>query len=255
MGCVGKDSSKNFYSKEEIANTVQRLTKEEFNLAVVTSLVDNCLWVYFPVDKLLDNDLNLSEGVGKNLDHIGLIIARVILNSPNPPEFYALAISDIKTLGADYITIIYSKDLKRFYYSRISRGDFLKRRVSQFKPNPMALNELNGNHIQKGGISLPKFLAEQIGQRIEIKFKEPNLKTFLTVKSIGADFQDGRFIFRIEIDKINPVFNLDIIQEALKIISSVLKDYNFKDFSEVEINESATSKNTTINQKALFEDF
>lgn len=219
------------------------------------SLTRNSLWVYLPQEKLLDSKFNFLEDAALNLDHASLVIGRVILNTPDPPQFYVLVASDIKSIGLDYIIISYSKDLKRYYYSRISRGEFAKRRISQVKLNILALDDTKGAHLAPQDIDIHIFLAEQIKKRIEDKLKEEPLKQIISVKSVNADFKDNRFIFNLDFSKINPAATIDASKEAQKIAATVLKDYDLKDFEAVSINEVVTGKNITLSQKALFESF
>jgi hypothetical protein len=119
----------------------------------------------------------------------------------------------------------------------------------------MALNDWEGNHVLPNDISLQQFLTEQLRLRLEDKLRENSLKQPVTTKSVEADFRNNRFIFKLDFKKTSASADIDIIPEALKIISWVLRDYAFRDFSEVEISETSTGKNIIVSQKTLFEDF
>ncbi len=253
--CSAKNPAKNFYTREQLPEIVAKLSQEEFNLRVTTSLTNNTLWVYMPMEKILDGNFNFLESASLSFDHANLIIGRAILNSLNPPDFYVLVASDIKSIGLDYMIVIYTTDLKKYYYSRISRGEFSKRKVVQSKLNLMALTDTDGTHIQPRDINMHKFLAEQLKNRIEDMLKE-NFKGFSSnANLVEASFSVNRFIFKLDTRQTKPITNIDITKEALKIISKVLRDYDFRDFSEVNLAEAATRKNIAVSQKALFEDF
>lgn len=255
LSCSSNNQAKNFYPREEIPRIIEKLSKEEFNLDVKAALTANCLWVYLPQEKLLDANFNFLETASLNFDHASLIIGRVILNTLDPPQFYVLVTSDIKSLGLDYVVINYVRDLKRYYYSRISRGESAKRRVFQFKLNLMALNDTEGSHIAFKDIDMREFLTDQLRKRIEDKLKEEPFKKLISVKSVNAAFKDGRFIFDLDFSRQEAPAAIDFSKEALKIIAAVLKDYDFKDFEEITINETAPPKSITLSQKALLENY
>ncbi len=249
------------FKEKDIPFYIKKICKEEYRLEVTTQVVGKTLWVYAPLSRVLHKDFGkikekiFDEEMTNKLMNLMISIGRVLLSADKTPDFYCLAISDIGEKGVDYIIIGNVLDIKKSYAGIIPQPETNKRYVFKLEISPQAMGDTLGTHLKFYDITQAEFLARQIAQRIEARLREENLKNLYETKSVIPNFLDGRFIFIIDISKKTPAANTDITSEALKIISAVLRDYEFKDFTEVEIRETAAAKNISVNQKALFEDF
>ncbi|MCX7661547.1 MAG: hypothetical protein N2Z79_02540, partial [Candidatus Omnitrophica bacterium] len=93
--------------------------------------------------------------------------------------------------------------------------------------DPNLLDNREAININYKPIEWGDFIASQIKHRIRLKFETPELKRE----------------------------NVDIDKEIVKIVSSVLKIYSFRDFSGVELSNILTQKKFTFNQSAIFSKF
>lgn len=257
-GCSGQIEPS--YKEKDIPYLVKKICKDEYNLDVATKRTTNTLWIYAPLNKILDKEFGTNkdkifdEEMTEKLRNILTAVGRVLVSSDNAPEFYALLASDIN-VGLDYTIIGNVLDTKKSYAGFLPWTEANKRYVMKINISPQAIGDKTGVHLEAYDIQLPQFLAEQIAQRLETEFNQGNLKDNFKIKPIEANFKDKRFVFKIEFNKLNASDTTDITQEAFKISSFVLQEYDFKDFLEVQINEVESGKSTALNQKALFEDF
>jgi hypothetical protein len=231
-----------FLPREKIPEEIKRLCKEEYNLSVKTNLTDNTIWVYIPLEHLINEDMQINKDIAERIDNVTLNISRTLLNTKGPPDFFVLVASDI-SLGADYFLLGYTLDIMKYQQKFISREDFMSRHVTGFEINPDAVGDKDGSHIEIFDFSLPRFLAEQVAQRTELKFRSDDLKNYFEVNSIDAIFENQSFRFYVDIKMVaEPQEEIDIIDVLLKVFNYVMKNYDFEDFYDIEIQDVASGR-------------
>ncbi len=261
------------YKENDIPSLVQKICKDEYNLDVTTQRTPTTLWIYAPLEKILHKDFGIDadkifdEEISDKLRNILTSIGRVLISSDNTPEFFALVASDIN-IGLDYTIIGNVLDIKKGYAGFTPWTESNKRYVLKFYANPDAIKDLTGQHLKAYDITLPDFLADQITQRINIYFQNETHKKYFKIEKIegkfdssnltfeksSGNFNKGNFIFNYSINQISkPAQEINITKEILKIIAYCFKTYEFKDFSNVGLNDlSNTKNNVTLNREAIW---
>lgn len=249
------------YKEKEIPNFIKKICKEEYNLNVTTRVVGNTLWVYAPIPRIIDKDYTITkekffdDEMNDKLRKIMTSIGRVLISSDRAPEFYCLVISDIEERGLDYTLIGNVMDVKKSYAGFIPWAETNRRYVRKLENAPLAIGDTEGTHIKPYDINLPEFLAYQISQRIEDRFREDDLKYLYQINAIRAHFTPTTLVINADIKKqemrIITSQNDYLTKEALKIVASVIKAYDFRDFTNVEINDSQNGKSTIVNRATV----
>lgn len=250
-GCLSIEPT---YTKEKIIESIISLCKEEYNLEPKVWLLGETVWIYLPLPRLLTKEVQWDREMTEKINRVIMGASRVVLSMKPRPHFMAVVASDIKEYGIDYTIITWIPDIVKFQLQFISRDEFARRNVVKIKENIQALNDREGNHIEKIEIKLEDFLADQIAQRLQLKFGlEPKLKDYFVVGDINAVFKEDTFKIKVNIKQKEaaPLVTIDIQKEITKIIAYVVKEYTFKDFLLVEIENSATGERTIFSRLAL----
>jgi hypothetical protein len=245
------------YKEGDIPYLVKKICKEEYNLEVTTKRTATTLWIYAPLTKILDKEYGIKEGklfdpeMVDKLRNILTTIGRVLISSDNTPEFYALVASDIN-IGIDYTLIGNTLDIKKSYANFIPWTEANRRYVLRLNLAPEAIGDLNGEHLKAYDVTLPDFLAEQIGQRIGMKFQEDEWKKYFKVEKANGRFANNTFAIEYSINEISkPDKEIDIKEEILNIITYCLKSYEFKDFSGLELTDLAKQNTLILGRTAI----
>ena len=263
-GC--SSSTKPTFSREDVAVSLENICAKEYKIEIKAKLVGRTLWVYLPVEDLFtkadkpekyvekfsveDNSAILrdellkldyavknipekekaqqvkyNKPVYEKINSVWRALRRVIFSMKHSdgegPQFYCIVIADIKN-GFETIETFYGQDLKKVSYEYISWGEYQHRIIEETNVSPLILQDKDGTHLEYRDISMKEFICAQIENRVRMKFQKPEVEA-------GAD-----------IDK-----------EVLKIASTTLKIYNFKDFSALELNNILTQNRTILNKAAV----
>jgi hypothetical protein len=249
------------YTKENFAFSIKKICKEEYGIDdVQVWLTGETVWIYTPQDKLLDKNQEFDKEILERINKVALSVSRVLLSLKPRPKFYVIVASDIKDVGADLLSLGYVDDIVRFQFQDISRGEFGRRNVYEAVLNPLALSDIKGEHVIPYDVKMQDFLALQIAQRINFKFKENNFK----VESIECVFENDTFNLKYKIEKDKnasstpPLDNAskitgDVDKEITNIIAKVLKAYNFRDYSWIEINNLLSGRKLIFSRAAFDE--
>jgi hypothetical protein len=137
------------------------------------------------------------------------------------PKFYYLVIADIKN-GEVLTEINYYLDLKKVSYEYISWNEYQHRTL--VKRGKIPSGDKEGKSIYYRDITMKEFIADQIVNRLDLKFQKP------------------------EVDK-----NVDIDKEVRKVIAHTLEIYGFKDFDTAELNNLLTKNRIVLSREAARE--
>jgi len=153
------------------------------------------------------------------------VIRRVLFSvgnsKENTPAFFCIVTADIKN-GFENKQIFYFLDLKKLSYSFISQTEYQHRIVQDTAVSPEIIGDKTGSHLIYRDITLEEFIADQIQNRIKLKFQKPEVPA-----------------------------NADIDKEVLKIVNYTLAAYQFKNFTLLELANLATGKKIILNQTAI----
>lgn len=130
------------YTKEKVEQSVIKLCKDEYGLDVQAKIIGSTLGVFIPVDGLVDQDLRLDSDAGEKIEDVALSIHRVIMSTDKPLRFYILTARDTKTPGAEFVLTGFIYDVVRVRLLDISKGEYHKRILRDFKFNPVVVGEV-----------------------------------------------------------------------------------------------------------------
>jgi len=245
------------YKERDIPRIIKTICKDEYNLEVTTQRTHNTLWIYAPLNKILNKDYGIKEDkifdeeVMDKIRNIITTVGRVLISSDNTPEFFAFLASDIK-LGIDYTMIGDVLDIKKSYADFIPWTEANRRYVIKFKVAPEAVGDSTGFHFSPYDIKMEDFLAEQIAQRVGAHFQDEELKNYFKVEKSEGTFSDGVFSFEYSITQTaKPNKPVDIKNDILNIAAYCLKTYGFKNFSGVTLTDLNTLNKLDLNKTAV----
>lgn len=254
-GCLG--SLEPTYKEEELPQVIKQICKNEFQLDVVTKRTPTTLWIYAPMSQLLHKDYGITqdkvfdEKITDYLRNILNTISRALINSNNTCEFYALCVSDIN-IGLDYTIMGSVIDIRKSYAGVIPWTESNKRYVVSFKVAPEAIGDTTGEHLLTDDIKLADFLAEEIAQRIAMRFNEEDLKNYFKVEKSSGEFKDNIFSFEYAIKQLSePPKKIRVLKEILNMVAYCIKTYEFKDFSCVQIKDGDSGDKLIVDKAEI----
>lgn len=249
-GCLSIEPT---YTKEKIVEHITTLCQKEYQVAPRVWLLGETVWVYIPLPRLISKDIQWDKEMLDRINKVMMGASRVLLSMKPRPQFLVMVASDTQEYGIDYTAITWIPDIVKFQLEFISRDEFSRRNIIQIKENISAISDTEGNHIEKKEIKMPDFLAEQIAQRIRLKFmQEPEFKDYFKLTSASAVFVGDTFKINTDITQIKtPPKPIDIQREILKIVAYVIKEYDFKDFLLAEVENVASGEKSLFSRLAL----
>ncbi len=252
-GCI---SIKPTYTKEKIVGSIITLCQKEYNVEPRVWLLGETVWIYLPLSRLITKDFDWDKENAEKINKVMLGTSRVLLSMKPRPQFLALVASDTKEYGIDYISISWIPDIVKFQLQLISRDEFSRRHVTKIKENPRALSDITGEHLEKDEIIMRDFLAVQIAQRVNNRFSlDAKIKDYFQVKDVYGAFKEDTLGIHADIKQSKPLPQgaaaINIQEEINKIIAYVIREYDFKDFLLVEVENPATGETTSYSRLAL----
>lgn len=138
------------YPKEGVAQAVVELCRREFQMDVQAELHGSTIAVFLKAPHLFEAPVTVTpetdpqlllqalkfsaEGL-EQLQHVALVVRRVILSTDAPIEFYLVLIRDADQGQVELHWLGHTLDLKRLNAYDLSQGEFLKyRAVIYFRP-------------------------------------------------------------------------------------------------------------------------
>jgi len=247
------------YKKETAAQTFAQICKKEFKIDVKSWYIGDTLWVYVPLARLLDKDNQFYPENKEHINHMFMVLRRMVLSIDRPPKFYAFVFSDIKERGADLFYIGYVPDLIKIDFNAISLGQWYERSAFSFSLNPKAMNDTEGKHFSRMDITKGDLLSFLVRQSIEAKFSDTKIKEYFKITSTDSYFYEGKLGIIFDIQKVKtPSANEKItlpspFDEARNAIRRFIKIYDFNDIAEIEINDIANKRQRYYSLPALME--
>lgn len=251
LGCLSIEPT---YTKEKIVEHITTLCQQEYKVEPKVWLLGETVLIYIPLPRLITKEVKWDKDTMEKINKVMMGACRVLLSMKPRPKFMELIASDTKEYGIDYSIITWIPDIVKYQLQFISRDEFSRRNVIKIKENSKALSDAEGNHIEKKEIVLEDFLAEQISQRIYLKFgPDSPLKDYFKVKGVVAKFDQDTFAIQADIEEIKepPKVHYNIQKEIAKIVAYVVKEYEFKDFLLVDIDNTATGEESVFSRLAL----
>ena len=246
------------YPKERLSESIVELCKKEYEVDVKVKVIDKTLAIFIPLPSLLDITLRINKKAQSMIQDVILSTSRVVLSTDANIEFYCVIAQDVRLPEIQVIVIKYVDDVKRAFFSDISRGEYFKRTLFDININPQSKKEKSLKNIFEKykldpefeekvledffrstpialedfgywqdrfyvkDITLPEFLAEQMASRIRMRFREDKdlSKKFLVKSTKGTYTKEfEKTIFLINFDiKLNEILKVMGEAEDKKII-------------------------------------
>ncbi len=194
------------------------------------TLGEGILKVSYLIKPVAENEKQQEMGIEKSVNekifNVLQVIRRVLFSIDNTrkdnPIFFCIVTADIKN-GFEIKQIFHFLDLKKISYGFISQSEYQHRVIQDTAVSAQVIGDIQGTHLDYQDITLEEFIADQIQQRIRMKFQKP------------------------EVEK-----NADIDKEVLKIIAYTLDTYAYKNFTLIEMTNLVSGAKTILNQAAVF---
>lgn len=247
------------YPAATLTTTLTKLIKAEVNADVISQIVGKTLWIYFPSEKLIDEeDMAWSEGgledVGKALS----VAHRVLLSTDAPVDFICIVAADVKNFGLQLQTIEYIPDVKEAILERFSRGEFFMRSVRDVSLDPKTVNDRAAESKKFYDITFDQFLSLQIIHRVKSLFlKDKQLEKIYEVKSSSWSQKFG--VLKIDIEFMKKRYDLTPEEEAIRpldlvtmIAAKVINAYHYHGkMQAIELTDTFTKETKKLTSEEL----
>ncbi len=249
------------YPHQRLAQDLQALYQREYHLPAHVQLLGNSLNVTCAIEGLLkasEGGVEFSPTPAANgkLGDVAEAIHRAALSTDAPVEFYAILATDPKVPGAWLMLVRCLDDVRRVYANAIAPIEFWQRTVSNLQYDPMHPPDLA--HQVVHDMTLESFLALQMGKRLQNLFKaDPDFQAVYHVGSCVGEYRQGAFQFVVDVAprEAGPMTEEEtdvIFDEALRFIASILHEYHFERFSEVQLLHFPSGKTTGVPKERLW---
>ncbi len=263
-------STKPTYLKENLEESIRDVCKKEYNINASVTLAGSTLYIYVPMQDIFEKtdkpekytekfqidenktdiqdqsfvlkyqikpipeqektqDVKFTKKAIETSSNVWKVLRRVLFSmdrsKESEPEFYYLIFADIKN-GIKSEELIYYLDLKKVSYDFISWGEYQHRSIQKVEMAPELIGDTTGAKINYKDITMKDFIAMQIQNRIKLKFQKPEVST-----------------------------NANIDNEIIKIIALTTKIYDFKEFSDAELENLETKGKTLLSRRAILEKY
>ena len=271
-GCGGPT-----YPKESLPELMTKLCRDEYGVDVKVDIKGATLYIYMPQEDLLDYTKGILPEAEEKINNVMLSATRVALSTDAEFRFFCIITQDPMVPEIELVLIRYIEDIKRFLYHDISRQEYFDRFIVDMKMTPQGQREKEmrslfiklkiddkwaqaiikdyfdkhpveqirdigywGDRFFTCDIVFSEFLAEQMGQRINMKFKK-ELNEKYGLRQIDAKYNArGGKEFEVTIEAAPNVYTVEdfssnIFDVVLRQASRVIHDYRFKDFTAVKV--------------------
>ncbi|MFH1768175.1 MAG: hypothetical protein ABH858_03320 [Candidatus Omnitrophota bacterium] len=244
------------YNRKNIEVVIEKICKDEFDIYVKAVANGETIWIYAPLDDLINEKKEFNHEAEKKLRYILLSLKRTILSMHNPPKFYTFVTSNIKDTGVDLYYMGFIPDMIKADLQFISQEELEERVAYVSFENPEALGDRAGKHIAMRDITMGDFITYLAMQRLKKVFSDEKINSNVLINNIDGHYQNGkiRIAFDIAIEKYVP-FLPDPFKEAKKSTTKFLKIYSefLSDITTIEIEDNFNAIKRIYTPKALIE--
>jgi len=281
------------YPKEKLKGLLVKLCQDEYGIDVKVEERGGTLYIFMPQEHLLDYRMGILPDAEDKLNNVLLSASRVALSTDADFKFFCIIVQDTAVPEIELVFVRYVEDMKRYLFGDISRGEYFDRMIIDIKLTPQAQKEKAIRDVFKTmklddkwaqsvindyfsrnpvtsikdvgywldkffvkEISLPEFLAEQIKQRINIKYKK-NLQDTLGLRLITVTYlEEGQGHFEITVEAAPQSYTMEDlspvnIKACLEEAAKVIYDYKFERFTVVRIFDKHFDKYIVAGRKEI----
>jgi len=220
--------------------------EEEGIRGVSADVVGKTLWVYVPMEDLIDEkNMTWQLPALERFSKVMAVVHRVALSTDARLDFFVCIAVDVKYMGLEFIAMEYLPDLKEGILERFSRGEYFMRSVRDIGINPEAQEDKTGASRHFHDVTFDEFICLQIIHRTKSLFaREEDLSQRYEIRSttwtekfgvlkISVEFVKKRYDEGSGKDERPPI-------EYLKMISAqVIQAYRYYDkFQALELTDT-----------------
>jgi len=225
---------------------VKSLCEKEYGVDVEVKVEGTTLGVRIPLEGLFDPEtLQIAPKAFDKIDGVMLSVSRVTLSSDKSIDFYTVITYDMNVPGAEVVMTRYAKDLRRFVYGDISRGEFGKRMVFEVRFNPQGIIDTWLGSFTLEDTKLDLFMLEQASRRITDEFTQNKMLAgkFRISECKGA-LESGEVKFTVDIAREvlqmsellhGKAWHDQVLEVCMQKIAHVLYAYKFKDYEKISV--------------------
>ena len=258
------------FLKEDVAKAIQDICKDEYKLEVKTKLIGMTLWIYLPVEDLLEKadkpekyieryviDNNTAAFKDKVLE-LGYSIKPVPEQEKSQEYKYSKTVLEkMNNVWKVLRRVLFSmKDVDKtgpkFFFFVISdtkngleiRDIFYYLDLKKVSYDFISWTEYQHRSIEESDAS-PLIIGDNEGSHLKLIYKDITLDDFVMWQiqhRIKLKFQ------KPEVQK-----NADIDKEILKIATYTIKTYGLKNFQELQLNNLITQNRIIFSRAAVWE--
>jgi hypothetical protein len=204
--CLGRPT----YSKEKIAESVEKICRDEYELDTDARLVGKTLYLYCQLESLTDPDLQLDEDTMKKLEGAMMSVTRVALSTDAEVDFLVVKAREAG-VGMMMTLIRYFPDVKGIIYTKFSRDEFQDRLIFEIDHAEKAEDPAEWKDM-----ALEEFVTRLVCSRVERRFSSnPLLSAFLQVRRLDGRLEGGVLTLSME--------QSGDSQKSLKLTEELLK--------------------------------
>jgi hypothetical protein len=246
------------YPAKTLTTQLTRLVKEERKVDITCRIIGKTLWVYLPLQNLVDEEKVTWSLAGlEEMSKVLSIVHRIILSTDAKLNFLAVIAVDVKKYGVELMTLEYIPDVKEAILEKFSRGEFFSRSIKDVGFNAGAVNDLTGESKKYYAITFEQFLSLQVIHRTKNLFaRDKALAELFDIRSTSWSEKFG--IIKIEFEFMKKKYNLTPDQEKIKpldyarmITALVFKNYDFKDFQAIELTDTFSKESIKLSPQDL----
>ncbi|MCM8796726.1 MAG: hypothetical protein NC923_02435 [Candidatus Omnitrophica bacterium] len=217
--------------KQEIVEKASEKYTDKFEIETnEVAFKNGRIWLKYSIKAIPDTEktqeYKYTKSISGNMNNAWKVIRRVLFSIEDPqnnePRFCCVIAADTDN-GILLQQTFYYLDMKKVFYGLMSWEEYSHREIQRTTIDYNLIGDEDGRYIDYHDISMEEFLAEQIQQRIKLKFQKP------------------------EVDR-----NADINKEIIKVIAYTVKNYGMKDFISVELNNLAGGGKIILNRAAIW---
>lgn len=264
-GC--SSSTRPTFLKENIPDAIQDILKKEYKIDIKARLVGETLWIYLPVENLLEKadkpekyserfivKQNKSELKGNSLNIEYWINAAPETEKKQDIKYNKDILEKINNVWAVVRRVLFSMEHTNtpepkficLIAADIKNGIEIKEVTYYPDLKKVSYNFISTGEYHHRVIQDVDYVPEIIGDKegISLNYTDIALDDFLAEQircRIRLKFQ------KPEVDK-----NADIDKEVAKIVVYTIKTYGFKDFREVALNNLDTNNKVILNRAAVW---
>ena len=250
------------YTRNHLAPDLQDLCAKEYHLPVRAQLFGHDLTVICTIAGLLKSsggqvEFAPSQHANEQLGNIVEALHRVTLSADWPIEFYAIVATDPTVPGAWLMLVRCLEDVRRVYASAIPTMEFFQRTILNLQYDPVRPPDTE--RLALRDMTLEQFLTLQMGKRLQNVLRaDPQSQVAYEVGTCVGQFKQGTFQFVVEVaprsggPELTDHETSTIFEEALGVIASVLRDYHFDAFIDVQLLHFPSGKTMGVPKTRLW---